>query len=78
MERSAIALFLLSLTACTGTSLPEAPKGAVAWCGNFDYTGTWLKTESSGSVLGLSDKDLADKLTVEDILTLTEQMGCNQ
>jgi len=76
MERPAIILTFSLLASCTGTKVPEAPEGAVAWCGGFDYQGTWLKTESSGRAVGLSDKTIVDRLTVEDVIALTEAIGC--
>ena len=69
-------LIALGLLASCSASMPEAPQGAVAWCGTFDYTGTWLKTESTGRALGLSDKGLAEALTVEQVIQLAEAMGC--
>jgi len=53
------------------------PAGAVAWCGSFDYTGTLTKSETQGRALGLSDSELAKRLTVEDVIALADSMGCS-
>lgn len=66
----------LLLTACGATS--GMPKGAVAGCGDFEYTGTFTKSETSMRALWLSDGDALARLTVEDVVTLAEVMGCNR
>ena len=76
MARSFVIALLL--TSCTGTSVPDAPPGAVAWCGGFDYTGTWLKTESSAKAIGITDGAIVDRLTVEDVIALAEAIGCDR
>lgn len=65
----------LVLTGCASNGVPT---GAVAWCGSFEYTGTWLKTETNGKALGLSDSELAQRLTVDQVIALAEAMGCGQ
>jgi hypothetical protein len=72
-----IVLIMLSLSAIGCSTSPGAPKGAVAWCGGFDYTGTFTKSETVGKALGLSDSALVSKMTVEDVIALAEAMGCN-
>jgi hypothetical protein len=72
-----IVLILLSLSAIGCSTSPGAPKGAVAWCGGFDYTGTFTKSETSGKALGLSDSALVTKMTVDQVIQLAEAMGCN-
>ena len=37
---AAVIMIIVAALAMTGcTTSPGAPKGAVAWCGGFDYTG---------------------------------------
>jgi hypothetical protein len=72
-----VVLIMLSLSAIGCTASPGAPKGAVAWCGGFDYTGTFTKSETSGKALGLSDSALVTKMSVEQVIQLAEAMGCN-
>jgi hypothetical protein len=72
-----IVLIMLSLSAIGCSTSPGAPKGAVAWCGGFDYTGTFTKSETSGKALGLSDSALVTKMTVDQVIQLAEAMGCN-
>ena len=54
------------------------PAGSVAWCGDFEYTGTWLKTETNGRALGVSDSAVVERMTVDDVIKLAEAMNCNQ
>lgn len=77
MNRKLYFLYMCSvlLTACSSNGVPA---GAVAWCGTFEYTGTWLKTETDGRALGVSDADIASSMSVEDVITLAEAMGCNR
>jgi len=72
--RLLIIVVLLAMTSCASQGVPS---GAVAWCGSFDYTGTFTKSETAGRALGLSDSDLAARLTVEDVIALAESMGCS-
>jgi len=65
--------FIVSCAASQGV-----PKGAVAWCGAFDYTGTFTKSESQGRALGVSDSAVIDRLTVDDVIKLAEAMGCSR
>ena len=76
MERPAIILTFALLASCTSTKVPEAPEGAVAWCGGFDYQGTWLKTESNARAIGITDGAIVDRLTVDDVITLAKAIGC--
>lgn len=71
--RILIIALLLTMTGCASQGVPA---GAVAWCGSFDYTGTFTKSETAGRALGLSDSDLASRLTVDDVIALAESMGC--
>jgi hypothetical protein len=73
--RTLIVFMLLAMTGCASQGVPS---GAVAWCGSFDYTGTFTKSETDGRALGLSDSDLAARLTVQDVIALAESMGCNR
>jgi hypothetical protein len=73
--RVLIAVVLLVMTGCASQGVPA---GAVAWCGSFDYTGTFTKSETAGRALGLSDSDLAARLTVEDVIALADSLGCGQ
>jgi hypothetical protein len=66
---------LILLTSCASSG---APKGAVAGCGEFSAIGTFTKTEARGKALWLSDGDLAARLTVDDIIKLSESLGCHQ
>ena len=66
----------LLITACGGLR-PGVPGGAVAWCGQFDYTGTFTKSQTNGRALGLSDSGLAASMSVEDVIALAESMGCS-
>lgn len=71
-------LILACLVLLTGCASQGVPRGAVAWCSSFDYTGTVTKSQTAGRALGLSDSDLAARLTVDDVIKLAESMGCNQ
>jgi len=73
--RLLIAVALLAMTSCASQGVPS---GAVAWCGSFDYTGTFTKSETQGRALGLSDSELASRLGVDDVIKLAEAMGCAQ
>lgn len=73
-------LAMLFMASCAGTSATEIPAGptnATAWCGQFDFTGTLTKTETSGSALGVSDAAIIEGATIEQIIELAEAMGCN-
>lgn len=63
----------LLLTGCVANG---APSGSVAWCAQYEYTGTWLKAETDGRAIGLSDAALAERMTVEQVIALAEAMGC--
>ena len=65
---------LLVMTGCASNGVPA---GATAWCGSFEYNGTWLKTESSGRAIGLSDAALAERMTVEQVIQLADSLGCS-
>jgi hypothetical protein len=69
-----IVLIMLCLSA-TGCS-SGVPRGAVAGCGQFDYTGTFTKSTTSGKALWLSDGTLASKMSVTDVIELAKAMGC--
>ena len=75
MNKILIAVVLLTMTSCASQGVPA---GAVAWCGSFDYTGTFTKSETAGRALGLSDSDLAARLTVADVIALADSLGCGQ
>ena len=75
MKLLMIVAVMLTFTACASGGVPT---GAVAWCGSFDYTGTFTKSESTGRALGLSDSELAKAMSVEDVIALAESMGCNK
>ena len=76
MKNIIAAMLALLVTACGSTN--GVPSGAVAWCGQFDYTGTWLKTQSDGRALGVSDAQIAQRLSVDDVIQLAQAMGCAQ
>lgn len=64
------------LTACGSTN--GIPSGAVAYCGNFEYTGTFTKSETAGRALGVSNAASIERMSVDDVIKLAESMGCNQ
>ena len=70
------AMLALLVTACGSTN--GIPDGAVAWCGQFEYTGTWIKAQSDGRALGVSDAQIAQRLSVDDVIQLAQAMGCAQ
>ena len=74
MKTIMLILLAVVISSCATQGVPA---GAVAWCGQFDYTGTVVKSEVSGRALGLSDSELAKRLTVEDVIALAESMGCS-
>ncbi|MDP2128190.1 MAG: hypothetical protein Q8K97_12520 [Pseudohongiella sp.] len=76
MRATLIIMITLLLSACSTTN--GVPKGAVAWCGSFEHSGTFIKSEAAGRALGLSDSELANKLTVEDVIALATSMGCDR
>lgn len=73
---------VLALTGCAfggpSTEMPEAPEGATAWCGGFTYTGTFTKSEGGGQALGVSDSELVNGATIDDIIALADAMGCSR
>lgn len=69
--------YLVLALLLTGCASNGVPKGASAWCGSFEYTGTWLKAETDGRAIGLSDAALAERMTVEQVIALAEAMGCS-
>lgn len=73
-----IAFTLLALLLFTGCASQGVPRGSVAWCGQFDYTGTFTKSETGGRALGVSDAALVERMTVDDVIKLAESMGCNR
>ena len=75
MRKISLMVSVLLMSSCASQGVPS---GSVAWCGSFDYTGTVTKSETQGRALGLSDSDLAARLTVDDVIKLAESMGCNQ
>tara|TARA_R100001594_G_C3835813_1_gene214528 strand:+ start:256 stop:483 length:228 start_codon:yes stop_codon:yes gene_type:complete len=74
--RTTLIILALLLSACSTTN--GVPKGAVAWCGSFEHTGTFVKVATDGRALGLSDAELARKLTVDDVIALAASMGCER
>ena len=76
MKMIFIAITALLITSCTSTG--GVPDGAVAWCGNFEYTGTWTKSQTGGRALGVSDAQVAQRLSVDDVIQLAQAMGCAQ
>lgn len=79
-KMAAIALIVL-MTGCVGAQqgeIPQGPGNATAWCGNFEYTGTFTKSEASGSALGVSDAQLIQGATIQDIIALAQELGCNR
>lgn len=77
MRKLLVIVTLLLLAGCVSPGMPEAPQGAVAFCGSIDYTGTWTKSESAGRAIGLTSAELAEKMTVEEVIALAEALGCS-
>lgn len=75
MKTATLVLLALVLSSCASQGVPS---GAVAWCGQFDYTGTFTKSETGGRALGLSDSTIVERMTIDDVIKLAESMGCNQ
>jgi len=75
LKISVLFMAALLLTSCASNGVPA---GAVAFCVSFDYVGTVTKTETNGRALGLSDSELASRLTVDDVIKLAESMGCSE
>lgn len=75
MLKISLILLMLLMNSCASQGVPA---GSVAWCGAFDYTGTFTKSETQGRALGLSDSELASRLGVDDVIKLAEAMGCAQ
>lgn len=74
-----LTLALLTMTACSSASqIPTGPGNATAWCGQFDYIGTFTKSEASGRALGVSDAQLIQGATIEQIIALADSLGCAQ
>ena len=73
--RLLIAVVLLAMTGCASQGVP---RGSIAFCGSFEYTGTFTKSESSGRAIGLSDAAVVERMTVDDVIALATAMGCNQ
>lgn len=75
-----LTLVVVALTLCSCSALGGnngVPASSVAWCGQFKYTGTWLKTETNGRALGVSDAQVAERMTVDDVIKLAQAMGCS-
>jgi hypothetical protein len=72
--RLLIAVVLLAMTSCASQGVP---RGSIAFCGSFEYTGTLTKSESSGRAIGLSDAAVVERMTVDDVIALATAMGCN-
>ena len=72
--RTLIAVMLLAMTGCASQGVP---RGSIAFCGSFEYTGTFTKSESSGRAIGLSDAAVVERMTVDDVIALATAMGCN-
>jgi hypothetical protein len=70
-------MVLLSVFALTSCASQGVPRGSIAFCGSFDYTGTFTKSESSGRAIGLSDAAVVERMTVDDVIALATAMGCN-
>jgi hypothetical protein len=75
MRKISVFVIAMLMTGCASQGIPQ---GAVAWCGSFGYVGTVTKTETQGRALGLSDSDLAGRLTVDDVIKLAEAIGCSE
>lgn len=73
-------LLIVSLMLLSGCNMfggaNGVPTGSVAWCADYEYTGTWLKTETSGRALGVSDSAVVERMSVEDVIALAQAMGC--
>ena len=80
MKILTLVVVVLTLCSCSvlGGNANGVPAGSVAWCGQFEYTGTWLKTETNGRALGVSDAAVVDRMTVDDVIKLAQAMGCAQ
>lgn len=74
--RIPLIVLALILSACSTTS--GIPKGAVAWCGNFEYTGTVTKSHAEGDALGVSNAAMAERMSIDDMIKLAESMGCGR
>jgi len=70
-------MLVLLCTLMASCSTSGAPRGSVAWCGHFDYTGTWTKSQTGGKALGVSDSAVVERMTVEDVIALADAIGCN-
>jgi uncharacterized lipoprotein YmbA len=75
MKKITICILALFMVSCASNGVP---RGAVAGCGDFSIIGTFTKTEARGRALWLSDSELAQRLTVDDVVTLAESLGCGQ
>ena len=74
-----ILILALLCVSCTGTQdIPTGPGNATAWCGQFDYTGTFTKSEAAGRALGVSDAELIQGASIDQVIALAEAMGCNR
>jgi hypothetical protein len=71
MKLTIIAITALLITSCTSTG--GVPDGAVAWCGNFEYTGTWTKSQTGGRALGVSDATQQHKRCLCQPLTIRQE-----
>lgn len=75
MKTGATLLLCFMMASCASNGVP---RGAVAGCGDFSVIGTLTKTEARGKALWLSNSDLANRLTVDDVIKLADAMGCAQ
>lgn len=79
MKRFLILIAVFALTACAGTQeIPTGPGNATAWCGQFSYIGTFTKSDANGRALGVSDAQLIQGATIDQVIALAEAMGCNR
>ena len=70
-------LIIACLVLLAGCASQGVPRGSIAFCGSFEYTGTFTKSESSGRAIGLSDAAVVERMTVDDVIALATAMGCN-
>jgi hypothetical protein len=63
----------LLVPACSSLS-GDNMSNAAAWCADVEITGRWTSTDANGRYLGVSNAELLEKATMEDVLMLVDRL----
>ena len=65
---------LVALLPACSTLSGDNMSNAAAWCADVEITGRFTATDASGRYLGVSNAELLEKATMEDILMLVDRL----